>query len=111
MGQLADARTRLAREAADEEQLRRKLSMTEKELIEANKKWKAVEMEAAEMQTGLEKGETDLDSMKAKISKLSWNEEQEKAAESKMTNLKQSLRELKEVRVVIVSPRQLNDPP
>jgi structural maintenance of chromosome 2 len=97
MGQLADARARLAREAAEEEQLRRKLNMTEKELAEVTKKWKAVEREASEMQSGLEKGHAEFEGMKAKFAKLAWDEAREKAAEEKMASVKQNVRELKEV--------------
>ena len=105
MGQLADARARLAHEAAEEEQLRRKLTMTEKELGEASKKWKVVEREAAEMKAGLEKGEKELTNMKTSLGKLGWSDEQEKQAESKMVCLKQSVRELKEVSDSLVHRR------
>jgi hypothetical protein len=75
--------------------------LAEKDLVEASKKWKVVEREATEMQAGIEKGEAELDSMKVKLSKLSWNEEQEKEAESKMISLKQNVRELKDVRISV----------
>lgn len=98
MGQLADAKARLARESAEEESLRRKLSMTEKELGEVSKKWKSVEKEAKEMQAGLEKGQKELVGMKEKLGKLNWDEEKEKEAEERTVRLKHSVRELKEVR-------------
>lgn len=97
MGQLADARALLAREAAEEEQLRRKLIMSEKELSEVAKKWKAVEREATEMQSGLEKSKSEIDNMKDQLQKVSWDDEREKVAERKISSVKQHIRELTEV--------------
>src|SRR5258708_22806699 len=48
MGQIADARARLAQAAAEEEQVRVKLDMSRRELGELEKRWKAVEREAGQ---------------------------------------------------------------
>ena len=42
MGQIGDARTRLAQAAAEEEQTRVKLDMSRRELGELEKRWNAV---------------------------------------------------------------------
>ena len=43
MGQIGDARARLAQAAAEEEQTRVRLDMTRRELVEVEKRWKVVE--------------------------------------------------------------------
>ncbi len=55
MGQIADARARLAQAAAEEEQIRVKLEMSRRELGELEKRWKAVEREAGQGERDIKK--------------------------------------------------------
>ena len=55
MGQIADARARLAHAAAEEEQARVKLDMSRRELGELEKHWKAVEREAGQGERDVKK--------------------------------------------------------
>ena len=63
MGQIADARSRLAQAAAEEEQIRVKLDMSRRELGKLEKLWKAVEREAGQ-------GERDIKKMQVEVEKL-----------------------------------------
>ena len=66
MGQIADARARLAQAAAEEEQVRVKLEMSRRELGELEKRWKAVEREASQGERDIKKMQAEVESLRKK---------------------------------------------
>ncbi|KAF9233061.1 condensin complex subunit SMC2 [Melanogaster broomeanus] len=81
MGQLADAKARLAQGAAEEEQNRMKLSMSENELKTLETKWKDVEKDAHQGQQNLDKLKTDLNKLKRQLSDCGWSGEQQQQSD------------------------------
>lgn len=98
MGQLADARTRSAQAAAEEEQSRVKLGMAEKELKGLEARWKAVEREAGEGARTLEGMRGDVEKCKKRIAETGWSAEKEQAHEAAIREAKDKVRDLAQVR-------------
>ena len=67
LGQLADAKARIAQGTAEEEQTRRKLSLREKELAELEVKWKKVEKEGGGGRKSLEAARKGLEVVRRKV--------------------------------------------
>ncbi|KAL0948054.1 hypothetical protein HGRIS_010677 [Hohenbuehelia grisea] len=98
MGQLADAKSRVAQASADEEQCRLKLAMNEKELKTAEAQWKSVQREVGDGQKKLNAKKAEVDSLKARVEATGWNAEKEAACETALRNVRAELRELMERR-------------
>jgi structural maintenance of chromosome 2 len=97
MGQLADAKARLAQASAEEEQCNVKLGMSEKELKTLEGKWKAVEREAGEGKKNLEAMVADVEKSKRKVAECSWSIDKEKEMEVALRTAKGNLRQFTEV--------------
>ncbi|KAI0822104.1 condensin complex subunit SMC2 [Trametes gibbosa] len=98
MGQLADARTRSAQAAAEEEQSRVKLSMSEKELKTLEARWKAVEREASEGARNLEEKRAGVEKCKKRIAETGWSTEKEQAHDTAIRSAKEEVRSLAQTR-------------
>ena len=101
MGQLADAKARLAQGAVEEEQNRMKLSMNEKEL-------KATEVKRKELEKDAHQGQRNLANMKAQVNKIKqqlaacgWSVEQQQASETELRTAREQARQLTEVGINI----------
>ncbi|KAF8489517.1 condensin complex subunit SMC2 [Russula emetica] len=88
MGQIADARARLAQAAAEEEQIRVKLDMSRRELGELEKRWKAVEREAGQGERDIKKMQVELETLRKKADSTGWNEEKERVSVEALRNAK-----------------------
>lgn len=88
MGQIADARARLAQAAAEEEQIRVKLEMSRRELGELEKRWKAVEREAGQGERDIKKMQVEVETLRKKADTTGWNEEKEHASVDALRNAK-----------------------
>ncbi|KAI0289102.1 condensin complex subunit SMC2 [Russula brevipes] len=88
MGQIADARARLAQAAAEEEQGRVKLDMSRRELGELEKRWKAVEREAGQGERDIKKMRADFEALRKKADATGWSMEKEHASEEAMRKAK-----------------------
>jgi len=97
LGQLADAKARLAHAAAEEEQMRRKLTLREKELADLEVKWKKVEKEAGDGKKGLETARKELDSVRKKVDATGWNAEKDAQLEGSIREAKVNVRTAAEV--------------
>lgn len=98
LGQLADAKARLAQGTAEEEQTRRKLSLKEKELAELEIKWKKVEKEAGDGRKSLEAARKELDLVRKKADATGWSLEKDAQVDAEMRQAKSNLRAITEVR-------------
>jgi structural maintenance of chromosome 2 len=103
MGQLADAKARLAHATTEEEQTRMKLGMSEKELKALEARWKDVEREAGEGQRSLQAKKAEVESYRTKIASSGWNEDREKACDMALRNARDELRRHTEVCIFIAA--------
>ncbi|KAG5645320.1 hypothetical protein DXG03_006509 [Asterophora parasitica] len=94
MGQLADAKARIAQGQAEEEQSKVKLAMSERELKALEARWKEVERDAREGQKALEAKRKAVDEWRIRLGKCGWSEEKETAAEEKLRSAKAEVRVL-----------------
>lgn len=97
LGQLADAKARIASAATEEEQSRMRMSMVEKELKEKEVKWKAVEKDAGEGEKALVKSKKDVESLQKKLAVTGWDEEKETNAVNQIREAREQIRTLTEV--------------
>ncbi|CCM00223.1 uncharacterized protein FIBRA_02251 [Fibroporia radiculosa] len=101
MGQLADAKARLAQAKTGEEQSRVKVGMSNKELKSLEAKWKEVEREAGEGQKRLQMMRKEVDDFKKKVGESEWNAEKEQHSEAALKIAKAEVRDLTEARDAI----------
>lgn len=97
MGQLADAKAKLAQASAEEEQSRVKLGMAEKELKALEKRWKEVEKEAGEGRRNLEAKSGEVDALKKKVEACGWSTEKETESEGDLQRARREVRQYTEV--------------
>jgi len=97
MGQLADAKARMAQGSAEEEQNRVKLNMSEKELKALEAKWKDVEKEAGQGKRNLENMQAEAEKLKRKVADCGWSNEQEQESQVALSTAKGQVRQLTEV--------------
>ena len=88
MGQIADARARLAQASAEEEQVRVKLDMSRRELGELEKRWKAVEREAGQGERDIKRMQAEVETLRKKAESTGWSEEKERASEETLRKAK-----------------------
>ena len=98
LGQLADAKARLAQGIAEEEQTRRKLTLRGKELEDHEAKWKKVEIEAGDGKKSLDAARKVLEAVRKKADATGWSLEKEGQAEAEMRRVKGNVRAMAEVR-------------
>jgi structural maintenance of chromosome 2 len=89
MGQIADARARLAQAAAEEEQLRVRVDMSRHELADLEKRWKAVEREAGQGERDIKKMRTEVEILHKKVDATGWTTEKEGASEAALRKAKE----------------------
>ncbi|KAF5375839.1 hypothetical protein D9615_008170 [Tricholomella constricta] len=94
MGQLAEAKGRLAHGQAEEEQSKVKLAMSEKELKTLEARWKEVERDAREGQKALQAKRAAVEECHRKLQNCGWNQEKETVLEEKLRNAKAEVRSL-----------------
>lgn len=98
MGQLADARARLAQATAEEQQGRTKLASAEKDLKALQARWKDVEREAGEGKRNLAAMKTEVEKARRKLEQSGWNAEKEREGEANLRDAKNAVRDGTEVR-------------
>ncbi|KAJ3479001.1 hypothetical protein NLI96_g9374 [Meripilus lineatus] len=98
LGQLADAKARIAQGAAEEEQGRVKLSMAEKDLKGLEARWKDVEREASEGKRQLSTAKANVEKMKQKVAESGWSSEKDEQVERELQTTRNSVRRLREER-------------
>ena len=97
MGQLADAKARLAQASTEEEQSRVKLAMNEKELKTLEARWKEVEREAGEGKRNLEVMRAEIEKFRRKVAETGWSTEKEQHGEQALRAARNEVRQLTEV--------------
>jgi structural maintenance of chromosome 2 len=97
MGQLADARARLAQAAAEEEQSKLKLASAEKELKALQARWKEVEREANDGKKNLEAMKAEVEKFRKRVDQCAWDEEQDRELETNLNAARSAARSASEV--------------
>lgn len=97
MGQLADAKARLAQASAEEEQSRVKLGMSQKDLKTLEKRWKEVEKEAGDGKRNLEAKKKEVEQLRKKVESSGWSKEKETQSEMALRTARSEARQLNEV--------------
>ena len=98
MGQLADAKARLAQATAEEEQSRVMLGMSQKDLKALEKRWKEVEKEAGDGKRNLEAKKKEVDQLRKKAESSGWSKEKETQIEMNLRFARSEVRQVTEVR-------------
>ncbi|KAI0067407.1 condensin complex subunit SMC2 [Artomyces pyxidatus] len=98
MGQLADAKARLAHAVAEEEQSRVRLGMSETELKALEARWKAVEREAGDGARKLSQTKGEIDKRKQKLASSGWSADLERERELALRAAKEDVARLTEER-------------
>ncbi|KAG9312704.1 condensin complex subunit SMC2 [Chiua virens] len=98
MGQIAEAKARLAQGVAEEEQNRTKLSMNEQELKRLEARYKEVEREASQGQQNLTKMKGELEKLKRQLSECGWSTEQQQQFETELRTARGEARARTEAR-------------
>ena len=106
MGQIADARARLAQASAEEEQVRVKLEMSRRELGELEKRWKAVEREAGQGERDIKRIQAEVETLRKKAESTGWNEDKEQASEETLRKAKDDATRCTRVRALYSPPRR-----
>jgi structural maintenance of chromosome 2 len=97
LGQIADARSKLANAKAEEEQNKTKLTMHERELKELEARYKSVERESGEGKRRVAAMQQEVEKLRGKVASCGWDEEKENRAEAKIRETKQQVRAYAEV--------------
>ncbi|KAH9475267.1 Structural maintenance of chromosomes protein 2 [Psilocybe cubensis] len=98
MGQLADAKARIAQAASEEQQNKVKLSMNEKELANLEKKMQAFAKEAGDNMKKLENVQAAVEGLEGKIKNCGWGAEQDRELERQLREARDLCKNLAEQR-------------
>lgn len=99
LGQLAEAKARLAAASTEEEQIRMRIGMIEKELKEKEAKWRAMEKEAGDSTKALERARKALSALTNGLQETGWNAKKEEEASRQLNQARDAVRSLSEVRM------------
>lgn len=97
MGQLADAKARVAQGSAEEEQNRVKLNMSEKELKAKEAKWHDVEKEVGQGKRSLENMRAEAEKLRRRVADCGWSTEREQDSQVSLSTAKGKVRQFTEV--------------
>jgi structural maintenance of chromosome 2 len=103
MGALADARARIAQGAAEEQQSKVKLGMSEKELAELEQRNRAFAKEAEASMKKIANIKAAVQAMEAKIANCGWSQEKDQNLERQLREAREELKNLTEVCFCVVS--------
>ena len=103
MGQLADAKARLAQACTEEEQTKQKLAMSQKELKTLEARWKEVEREAGEGQKRLKAMQAEVDGFRKKVAECGWSEDKGREGDAALRELKAQIQRLSSVRGLLTN--------
>ncbi|KAJ3835823.1 condensin complex subunit SMC2 [Lentinula raphanica] len=96
MGQIADARARIAQGAAEEKQARMNLDMSTRELADLEAQFKKVEKDAGDGKKRLETTQKALADAQKRLAVCGWTEEKEQEGEARGGQLRSQVRQLNE---------------
>lgn len=98
LGQLAETKARIVQAETEEEQIRRQAALVERELADAQGRWKKVEKEASDGAKTIEKGKQDVEKLKRSLAGMNWSDEKETNLASSLKKARDALKGLTEKR-------------
>ena len=98
MGQLADAKARLAQGLAEEEQSKVKLAMSEKELVNLEARMNAFAKETGDNVKKLENLKAAVQACQAKVTNSGWSAEKDKQLDIQLREARETVKNLHDVR-------------
>lgn len=108
MGQLADAKQKIAQGSAEEEQAKMKLGMQKKQLADLEAKVKNHAKEAGENMKKLETLTKKLKEFERKVDETGWNLEKENNLEVMLKQAREDVKRLTEVGIIDQRPNDFN---
>ncbi|CAG7851116.1 Structural maintenance of chromosomes protein 2 Short=SMC protein 2; Short=SMC-2; AltName: Full=Chromosome assembly protein XCAP-E; AltName: Full=Chromosome-associated protein E [Serendipita indica DSM 11827] len=96
LGQLAETKARIVQAETEEEQIRRQAALVERELADAQGRWKKVEKEASDGAKTIEKGKQDVEKLKRSLAGMNWSDEKETNLASSLKKARDALKGLTE---------------
>lgn len=103
MGQIADARARLAQAVAEQERIRVKLEMNRRELGKLEKRWKTAEREAGQGERDIKRMHVEIESLWKKTDSTGWNKEKEHTSVEALRKAKDDAMRCTQVRTLSFS--------
>ena len=103
MGALADARARIAQGAAEEQQSKVKLGMSEKELAELEQRNRAFAKEAEASMKKIANIKAAVQALEAKVVNCGWSQEKDQDFERQLREAREQLKNLTEVCFCVIS--------
>jgi hypothetical protein len=103
MGALADARARIAQGAAEEQQSKVKLGMSEKELAELEQRNRAFAKEAENYMKKIDNIKAAVQAIEAKIVNCGWSQEKDQDLEKQLREAREEVKNLTEVGFCMLS--------
>lgn len=97
LAHLASAKSRLAQAVAEEEQVRRKISLKEKELSALEGNWRTVENEVRAGYQTVERKRGEVERLLKKLEDMTWSQDKEQDMAERSARLKQELKTRMEV--------------
>jgi len=103
LGQIADAKARMAAASTEEQQSKNKLTMLGKDLTAAQTRYQKVEREANDGTKQVEKGKKETQELEAKLKKTGWSEQKEQSSTDALRAAHDRVRHLTQVRLSFLS--------
>jgi structural maintenance of chromosome 2 len=97
MGQLADAKARMAAAGTEAEQAKVRIGLAEKEINEKEPRAKKAEKEGAGLVQDLARKRGDVEKLRARVDKSGWDEKREQTLVARQLDLEHKLSSLSEV--------------
>ena len=103
LGQIAEAKSRMAAASTEEQQSKNKLTMLGKDLTAAQTRYQKVEREANDGTKQVEKGKKETQELEAKLKKTGWSEQKEQSSTDALRAAHDRVRHLTQVRLSFLS--------
>ena len=103
LGQIADAKARMAAASTEEQQSKNKLAMLGKDLTAAQARYQKVEREANDGTKQVEKGKKEIQELEARLKKTGWSEQKEQSSADALRAARDRVRQLNQVCHLLLS--------
>jgi len=97
LGQIADAKSRMAAASTEEQQSKNKLAILGKDLTAAQARYQKVEREANDGTKQVEEGRKEIQELEAKLKKTGWSEQKEQSSADVLRAARDRVRQLTQV--------------
>jgi structural maintenance of chromosome 2 len=102
LGQIADAKARMAAASTEGQQSKNKLAMLEKYLTAAQARYQKVEREANDGTKQVEKGKKEIQELEIRLKKTGWSEQKEQSSADALRAARDRVRQLTQVCLLLL---------